>query len=137
MSGMEKLAWTEIAISSLASLLALAMIPWLGNGALGAFGLLGFLPCGMWFLRKRGTSVTTDERDHQNEQRAIFLGILAAWQLTFLTLMVLVLRAASLGSSIPVLWLNWLIWLQFAVCYFVKGCAFLAINRRQNRATAC
>ncbi|MBI1346130.1 hypothetical protein GC163_07555 [bacterium] len=137
MSAMEKMAWSEVVISGTATLCALALLPWLGPGAAGAFGLLGLLPCGSWFLRRRGTAVITDERDHDNEKRATFLGILTAWQVTFMSLIAMVLWTVSQNRDIPAAWLNWLIWVQFALCYLVKGCAFLLINRRQHRATAC
>lgn len=140
MSAMEKMAWSEVVISTTAMVSALALFPWIGQGAVGAFGILGFLPCGMWFLRRRGNAVTSDERDHENEKKATFVGILTSWQVTIMSLVAIVLSTISQdhpNGQVAVLWLNWLIWLQFAICYLVKGIAFLLINRGQNRAAAC
>ena len=54
MSAMEKVAWFELLVSLTALVAVTALYPWLGNGATGAFGLLGLLGGCYWFLRPRG-----------------------------------------------------------------------------------
>ena len=135
MNAMEKAAWTQLAVTAIALALAACLVPWLGNAATGAFGLLGLLPVSMWWVRRRGDAVVTDERDQQIEYQSTFLGVHAAWMLTFLTLIVLVLWSSQAnGGVVPTWWLTWLVWTQFAVCYLVKGVVAVVTCRRQLRA---
>lgn len=122
MNAMQKVAWWEFAVSIVTIAFVSLLYPVLGNGATGAFGLFGFLALSRLFLRKRNEESIIDERDRNIEQKAIKWGISAAWQFTFLALMGIVLWNNSLGrQSVSLTFLNWLIWLQFAVCYCVKG----------------
>ncbi len=135
MTAMEKVAWLEFVVSVTAVAAVTAMYPWLGNGALGAFGVLGFVGCGAFFLRSRGQAVAVDERDRAIELRATRLGIETAWMGLFLTLIVLVLWATYRGhDSVRKGILTWAVFAQFAVCYGVKGLVSILAYRRQHRA---
>jgi hypothetical protein len=135
MTAMEKVAWIELLVSAAAVAAAGALIPWMGDGASGAFGLLGLLGCSIWLLRKRGPSVVVDERDHEIERRATTVGVETAWMTTSLTLIVLVLWSNLNGEGIVTTRvLNWLIWIQFAICFGVKGLVGVMSYRRQHRA---
>ena len=136
MNAMEKVAWLELFTSTSAVAAVTAMYPWLGNGALSAFGLLGLVGGGVFFLKKRGQAVIVDERDREIERRATRIGIETAWMGLFLALIVLVLWASyydhdTIRKSI----LAWLVFAQFAVCYGVKGLVSILIYRRQHRAS--
>lgn len=135
MNAMEKVAWTELIVSAGTALLVTLCFPWLGHGALGAFGFMGFVACGMFFLRKKGTAVVIDERDREIERVATRRGIEVAWMTTFLTLIAVVMWTAFTGGeSVSLLFLNWLIWIQFAICYAVKGFVGVMAYRGQSRA---
>ena len=136
MTAMEKVAWTELIVSITTIAIVTALIPWLGNGATGAFGLLGFLACGLWFVKGRNKSVVVDERDLEIERRSTRRGIESAWMLLFLALIAIVLWSTyANGKVVPTGILTWLIWLQFATCYFVKGLVAVLAYRRQGHAT--
>lgn len=135
MSAFEKVAWTELVVSLVALTLAACLYPWLGDASAGAFGLLGLLGCTVFFLRRKGNEIVTDERDHVIQQRATQIGVMTAWMTTFLTLTVIVVwysqtnrDAVSLGL------LNWLIWTQFVVCYAVKGLVGILSYRGTSHA---
>jgi hypothetical protein len=135
MNAMEKVAWAELAISATALGAVAVLLPWLGQGATGAFGLLGFLGLTILFLRKKGPGVVVDERDQEINRRATQLGIYAAWMTSFLCLLALVLWSGQqeqqvVATSI----LTWLLWSQFAVCYLVKGLVGVVSYRRRGLA---
>ena len=135
MTAMEKVAWTELLVSVTTIVIVTALIPWLGNGATGAFGLLGLLVCGLWFIKRRGNSVVIDERDREIERRSTRRGIEVAWMMLFLALIAIVLWSSYANEGVVATWmLTWLVWLQFAVCYSVKGFVSVLAYRRQSRA---
>ena len=136
MTAMEKVAWTELLVSVTTIAIVTALIPWLGNGATGAFGLLGLLVCGLWFIKRRSNSVVIDERDREIERRSTRRGIEVAWMMLFLALIAIVLWSSYANEGVVATWmLTWLVWLQFAVCYSVKGFVSVLAYRRQSRAT--
>ncbi len=136
MTPMEKVAWLELLVCGIAFAIVLALYPWLGNSATGAFGLFGFLACGAWFLRKRGTRVVIDERDREIERQATRRGIETAWMFLFLSLIAFSMWSNIKGDgNLDATVINWLIWLQFAICYGVKGSVAVWKYRKQRHAT--
>ena len=135
MTAMEKVAWTELIVSLATLVIATALIPWLGNSASGAFGLLGLIVCGLWFVRGRGRTVIIDERDREIEQIATRRGVETAWMVLFLALIAIVFWSSYANEGVVATWmLTWLVWLQFAVCYCVKGFLAVLAYRRQSHA---
>jgi hypothetical protein len=63
------------------------MVPFLGKGALGGFGFLGFLGLSPVFFRERHGAVVLDERDTQIRQRSQFCAHLVLWLLFVLAAM--------------------------------------------------
>jgi uncharacterized membrane protein len=135
MNAMEKVAWTELVVSVSAVGVATLLIPWLGNGATGAFGLLGFLGLCVVFVRRRGNRVVVDERDREIEAHATRIGVGVAWMTLFTALIVATLWANySHANAVSTGFLNWLLWVQFATCYGIKGLVAVLMYRRQQRA---
>ena len=135
MSAMEKVAWTELIVSGAAVVAVTALYPLLGSAASGAFGLLGLIVCGAWFLRRRGRRVVVDERDREIDLRAKHLGFGTAWMALFLALIAIVFWSNLYNDRIVATdLLTWLIWIQFAICYGVKGLVGVLAYRRQRRA---
>jgi len=136
MNAMEKVAWTEVLVSVAAVATVTALFPWLGHGAVGGFGLLGLLALGGVFVRRRGDRVVVDERDREIERSSTTIGVLAAWMSLFTSLIVVTMWANySLANVVATGILNWLIWIQFAICYAVKGLVAVVMYRRRPRAT--
>ena len=134
MNAMEKVAWTEIAVSLVAIVCAIATYPWLGNSAIGWFGLLGLVVFGMAFLRKRGDNVLTDERDTAIEKEASDQAVRFVWMTSLLTLVVFVLVFSSRDTSVPTGYLNWLIWIQVALYFLAKGTVAIRAYRGARHA---
>lgn len=136
MVAMEKVAWFELLVSVAALAAVTALYPWLGNGAMGAFGILGLVGGAYWFLRRGESATVVDERDREIDQKARFAGVTAGWQVLLLTLIVIVLVADFRGAKqVPLSLIVWLVFLQGAVCYGVKGLVGVLAYRRQSRAT--
>ena len=134
MTAMEKVAWTELTVSLTTLVIVTALIPWLGNAATGAFGLLGLLAVGsLWFTRGRGKAVIIDERDREIEQAATRQGVGSAWMVLFLSLIAIVFWSSLANEGVVATWmLTWLVWLQITVCYSVKGLVAIVAYRSQN-----
>lgn len=130
MTAMQKVAWTELLASVVTLIVVTALLPVLGSKASAAFGLLGFLVAGMWFIRK---GAIIDERDREIEAHATKMGIGVAWQSLFLALIAIVFWNAE-DRTVSTSVLTWLVWLQFAICYGVKGFVAVRMYRSQSRA---
>ena len=136
MTTMKKIAVCEVAISLTAALVVSALLPVSGDAATAGFGILGLLGVVPVLLMKHaGMRVIADERDREIEQRSLKIGMETAWMMLFLSMITIVLWFnLNRQSEVPVRLLNWLIWIQFTICYAVKGSAALMIYRRQEHA---
>jgi hypothetical protein len=135
MNAMQKVAWAELMISVAAVIAATLLIPWLGPRATGAFGLLGLLGFSILFLQRRGNRVVVDERDWAIERKATGIGVGTAWMTLFTTLIAATLWANySHAGAVSTEFLNWLIWVQFAICYGTKGLLAVVMYRKQQHA---
>ena len=134
MNATQKLARMELLISLTAILGALFVFPWLGDRAMGMFGVLGFLGLTPLFLMKRKGKVVTDERDQNIQLRAQLLGFGAAWMSLVLTLVALTAFVNLDVANVPKSTLSFALWVSFALCYAVKGGATLFMYRPSNHA---
>lgn len=134
---MEKVAWLELLASTAAIILTLILLPFLGHGASSGFALLGIVGCSYWFLRNRTKETIVDERDQVIEQQARRRGVEAAWWFLLLALIVTVLwtKSGDNDGAVPKTTLNWLIWIQFALFFGVKGLVGVVLYRRQAYAS--
>jgi uncharacterized membrane protein len=136
MNAMEKAAWMELVVSIAAIALATALVPWLHDGATGAFGLLGLMGLSFLFVRPRRNQIVVDERDREIDRRATRIGVAVAWMTLFTALIAATLWANYSGTnSVSTRFLNWLLWSQFALCYGTKGLIAVVSYRRQQVAT--
>jgi hypothetical protein len=134
-NAMEKVAWIELVVSVAAVVVVTLLFPWLGFGAFGGFALLALTAVGAVFVRQRGSRVVVDERDRQIERRATTIGIRAAWGMLWSALLVATLWSSYANeAAVSTTFLTWLLWIQFAVCYGIKGLAGVLMYRRQRRA---
>ena len=136
MNAMEKVAWTELVVSVAAVVLASLLIPWLGSqAATSAFALLGLIGFTGAFLRRRGNRVEVDERDREIARRATSIGVGTAWMTLFVALALATTWASYSGThAVPTAFLNWLIWIQFAICFGTQGLVMVVLYRRQQHA---
>ncbi len=86
MNATQKEAWFNLIVVFTALLCAALLLPFLGKGAVGAFGLVGLLGFSPVFFLRRG-SVVLDERDTQIRLRSQFCAHLVFWLLFVLAAM--------------------------------------------------
>jgi uncharacterized membrane protein len=135
MNAMEKVAWTELLVSVVAVAVVTLLFPWLGSRATSGFAVLALIAVSGVFLRRRGNRIVVDERDREIARRATSIGVGTAW-MTLST----ALAAASLWANFSQIhtvsteFLNWLIWIQFAICYGTQGLVAVVMYRRQQHA---
>ena len=134
MNAVEKSAWTELVVVVVAVVATVIALPYLGHLASDWFGLLAFLPLGMFFFRKRGDQVIVDERDREIQQKATNIGVQAAWMGTFMALIAVSMAHGYAKEAVPTPYLNWIIWLQFAGCYGVRALFTIFLYRGQHSA---
>jgi len=135
MNAMEKVAWTNLVVCSAALAGATLLVPWLGPKATGMFGILALIPVSLVFLRKKGSHVLIDERDREIDRRSTSIGVGTAWMMLFTALIAATMWSTYLQTHVvSTVFLSWLIWIQFALCYGVKGLASVVMYRRQQRA---
>jgi uncharacterized membrane protein len=134
MNAVEKVAWTELIVSAGAAVVVLALYPWMGNAALGGFGMLGLLGITPLFLRKRGSRVIRDERDVKIEMRSSWIGFGTGWVVMMISLAAVTMWHVDQRRDVPTGLLNALIWTQFALCYVIKGATTLIQYRGTSRA---
>lgn len=136
MTAMEKVAWTELLVSAVTVIVVSALFPWLGSGAHVGFALLVFLVVSLWFLRRRGRSVIVDERDRDIGRNAMHQGMGVAWMFLWLALIGMMFWSSLFNDHmVPTRLVTWVIWVQFAMCYGVKGFVAVRAYRRQSGAT--
>lgn len=134
MNAVEKVAWTELTVSVVATIVVLALYPWLGQAAMGGFGLLGLLGITPLFLRKRGNKVVRDERDVEIEKLSSWFGFGTAWVLLMISMAAITMWHSHLQRDVSTGLLSALIWTQFALCYAIKGATTVIQYRGTNRA---
>ena len=135
MNAMEKVAWTELVVSVAAVAVATLLFPWLGSRATSAFALLALITLSVVFVRRRGNRIVVDERDREIQRRATSISVGTAW-MTLVTALAVATSWSSYSNTHAVStgFLNWLIWVQFAFCFGMKGLASVVMYRRQQHA---
>jgi hypothetical protein len=124
MNASQKEAWFNLVVVLSALVMATALVPFLGKGAMGGFGLLGFLGLGPVFFRKRQGAVVLDERDTQIRLRSQFCAHLVFWLLFVLAAMT---APAVYGwdGSVPVALVMTSVWCGWVVLVGVMSLATL------------
>ena len=82
-------------------IVVLALTPFGGRGALGGFGLLGFLGLGPLFFRRKGGGVVLDERDQEISRRSLLVAYTVFW-LVFVAACVSLPAFYGWGGSVSV-----------------------------------
>ena len=124
MNASQKEAWFNLVVVLSALIMVAALVPFLGKGAMGGFGLLGFLGLSPVFFRKRHGAVVLDERDTQIRLRSQSCADLVFWLLFVLAAMT---ARAVYGwhGAVPVALVMASVWCGLAVLVGVMSLATL------------
>jgi hypothetical protein len=125
----QKQAWFTLAVIGVTVVVVVALVPFLGRGALGGFGILGLCGLGPLFYRRKEGRVLTDERDAMIQRRAVVIAYTVFW-LVFVAAGVLVPFAYP--ESVP----SWLVgvsvWGAFMLFMTVLSVATLVQYGREG-----
>ena len=124
MNASQKEAWFNLGVVLSALVIVAALVPFLGKGAMGGFGLLGFLGLSPVFFRKRHGAVVLDERRHSDSPAFAVLHHLVFWLLFVLAAMT---APAVYGwnGSVPVALVMASVWCGLVVLSAVMSLATL------------
>jgi hypothetical protein len=126
MSAAQKHAWFNLAVVAVTVVTVLALIPVLGPGAQGGFGLLAFLGFGPWFFRRRGGGVILDERDMEIQRRSLLLAYVVFW-LAFVAACMSLPVFYGWSGSVPVIVVLSSIWCGMILVVGVTSVATLVM----------
>jgi hypothetical protein len=99
---MQKLAWFNLAVITGTIVVILALVPFLGKGALGGSGFLGLLGFGVFFFRKKPGKVVMDERDQMIQLRSAVVAYAVFWVVYCLAAAFLPVLVYGQDGSVPV-----------------------------------
>jgi hypothetical protein len=125
MSAMQKWAWFNLAVIALTLVAVLALLPFLGKGALGGFGFLGLLGFGPLFFRRKPGQVLTDERDQLIQRRSWVLAYSLFWVAFVLAAVVLSAVVYGQEGAVPVWVVQGSVFCGFMLVYALASIAIL------------
>jgi hypothetical protein len=129
MTAAQKLAWFNLTVVVLTVVTVLILIPVLGPGAQGGFGLLGMLGFGPLFFRRKGGEVVEDERDWAIRRRSVLIAYTAFW-LAFVAACVSLPAVYGWKGSVPVAVVQSSVWCGLILVVGVMSVATLVQYRR-------
>jgi hypothetical protein len=125
MSALQKFAWFNLSVVVLTLVAVLLLLPWLGKGALGGFGLLGLIGLGPLFMRKRPGQVVTDERDALIQQRSWIVAYALFWVVFVLAAVLLAPLVYGQEGAVPVWVVQSSVFCGFMLVYALASIAIL------------
>jgi hypothetical protein len=117
MSALQKYAYFNLAVIALTVAAVLALVPFLGQRALGGCGFLGLLGFSVLFLRPKSGQVSLDERDNLIQRRSTILAYAVFWVAFVLAAVLLSPLVYGQDGAVPV----WVV--QMSVF-----CGFMIVN---------
>ena len=117
MSAVQKFAWFNLAVIAMTLVAVLSLLPFLGKGALGGFGLIGVLGFGPLFFRKKPGQVVNDERDQLIQARSWILAYSLFWVVFVLAAVFLSALVYGEEGAVPVSVLRWSVACGFLLVY--------------------
>lgn len=125
MSQTQKEAWFNLIVIVLCIGTVLALYPFLGRGAAGGFGVLGFLGFGPLFFRRRGDRILADERDHFIQRRSTIFAYSVFW-IAFVAASMLALKIYGGDGAVPVPIIMNAVWVALILVVGLRSLATLA-----------
>jgi hypothetical protein len=125
MSALQKFAWFNLAVIVLTFVAVLALVPFLGKGALGGFGFMGLTGLGVLFFRKRPGKVLIDERDTLILRRSWIAAYALFWVVFVLAAGLLSPLVYGQDGVVPVLVVQYSVFCGFMLVYALVSVAIL------------
>jgi hypothetical protein len=125
MSAVQKFAWFNLAIIALTLVAVVLLLPFMGKGALGGSGFLGFLGFGPLFFRGKPGQVVLDERDTLIQQRSWVVAYSLFWVVFVLAAVLLSPLVYGQEGAIPVWIVQISVFPSFMLVYALASIAIL------------
>src|SRR5262245_4404170 len=125
MSALQKFAWFNLSVIALALVVVIALLPFLGKGALGGFGFLGLIGFGPLFFRRRPGRVLIDERDTLIQQRSWILAYALFWVVFVVAAVLLSPLVYGAEGAVPVWVIQSSVFCGFMLVYALVSLAIL------------
>lgn len=125
MSAVQKWAWFNVAVIAVTLVAVVSLLPFLGKGALGGFGVLGLIGFGPLFFRRTPGQVLTDERDQLIQRRSWVLAYSLFWVVFVLAAVVLSAVVYGWEGAVPVWVVQSSVFCGFLLVYAVASVAIL------------
>jgi len=133
MSVMQKLAWFQLAVIALALVVVLALLPFLGSGALLGFMLLWLMWFGPFLFRKKADDVAADARGAAIERRSWVLAYTLYWVVFLLVATILPPLIYGPQGAVPVWIVQVSVLSGFMIVYAIASIAILVQSARRAR----
>ncbi len=133
MSVTQKLAWFHLAVIGLTLVVVLALVPFLGSGALLGFMLLWLMWFGPFVFRQKPDDAAGNERDHGIERRSWVLAYTLYWVVFLLVATVLPPFVYGPGGAVPVWIVQVSVLSGFIIVYAIASIAILVQSARRAR----
>jgi hypothetical protein len=133
MSMMQKLAWFQLAVIALALVVVLALLPFLGSGALLGFMLLWLMWFGPFVFRKKPDEAAANERDGAIERRSWVLAYTLYWVVFLLVATILPPLIYGPQGAVPVWIVQVGVLSGFMIVYALASVAILVQSARRAR----
>ena len=124
MSKIQKWAWFNLTVIALTAICVIALIPVLGKGAMGGFGILGLMGFGVLLCRKKAGEVVMDERDTAIQLKSGRIAFSVFW-IAFVIAGVAVSSYYEESGMVPVLLIQAALWCGFMLLSAVQAIATL------------
>jgi hypothetical protein len=131
MSVLQKQAWYNLAVMLGSLVVVLVLIPVLGRGAWGGFGLMGLLGATPWLFREKG-KIVADERDLMIARRSLIAAYSVFW-LVFVAACMSLPAFYGWNGKVPV---QVVMWSVFPGMMVVAGVQALATIIQYGRGRA-
>ena len=125
MSAMQRFAWFNLAVIAVTLAAVFLLLPFLGKGALGGCGFLGFIGFGPFFFRRKPGQVLTDERDIDIQRRSWILAYAVFWVVFVLAAALLSPLVYGQEGAVPVWIIQISVFFGFMLVYALASIAIL------------
>jgi|GEM_PF-1167543 len=129
MTPAQKKAWYSLAVVATCLAVLAALIPVLGPArAQGGFGVMGLLGFSQVLFRGRRGEIVNDERDDEIRRRATMISHVVFW-IVFIQVGVACPFIYGSNGAVPVLVVQYFLWLAFSLIVTVAAVATLVLYR--------
>jgi len=133
MSNFQKYARFHLIVvfTALMAVIALYLIPVTSPGYMAGFSLLSFLGFGEFYFQRAGKKPIADERDEQINHRSVLIAYTAFW-VCFVAWGVLTTMKFSSEGSIPIGYVEPVVWVALCLVVTVRSLVVLALSRQDS-----